>query len=79
MFHYARNPYCILNIFLGGMYSGIFNPIAAHSKIAPREMNYIVVNASGSIMRCNSTGESGTVMPAQNHSHKRYNFKSISK
>ena len=72
-------PHSMLNIFLGGTYSGIFSPMSAHSSTVPRQMNYIAANVSGSIMRYNSTGGSGIVISAQSPFHKRHYFKSISK
>ena len=56
--------YGMLNNFSGNMYSGISNPMSAHSPTAPRQPNYMVANASGLIMRCNFTRESGIVMRA---------------
>ena len=69
--------YILLNIIVGSMYLRIFNPMSAHSSTAPGKVNYMVANASGLIMRSNSTGEHGTVTPAQSLFRKRHYFKSI--
>ena len=76
--NYAYGFNGMLNIFPGSMYSGIFNPMSALPLTAPKQMNCMTASASGSIMKYSSIGESGIVMPAQKHFHKRRYFKSIS-
>ena len=77
--NYVRSVYYMLNIFLGGIYLGIFNHIYAHSLTAPRRTNYIATDGTGLIMNYSSIEESGIVIPAQSLFHKRPYFKSISK
>ena len=73
--NYTCTIYRMLNIVLGSMYFWIFGPMSAHSLTALRGINSMVANGSGSIMRCNSTGENGTVMSAQSLFRRLY-FKS---
>ena len=51
--------------------------MSAHSVTAPRQMNYMAANMSGSIMKYSSTGESGIVIPVQSLFRKSRYFKSI--